>query len=92
MRFRAAILAAILAGSVTAGAAQDTVDTVDPETAAIVATEIRHQGFRCDAPHSATRDKAASQPDITVWIITCDNATYRVRLIPDMAAQIEEIG
>ena len=64
----------------------------DPAAAPLIATEIRHQGFRCDDPHSAVRDEAASQPDITVWIITCDNATYRVRLIPDMGAQIEPLS
>ncbi len=27
-----------------------------------------------------------------VWILTCEDATYRVRLDPDMAAKVERIG
>ena len=30
-------------------------------------------------------------PNGRVWVLECDNATYRVRLIPDMAAQIERL-
>ena len=56
-----------------------------------VAAQIRAQGFPCDQPQSATRDAQASKPDATVWLLRCKEASYRVRLIPDMAAQIERI-
>lgn len=73
-------------------AAQDTASgAAVPVAAGLVATQIRQQGFRCDEPSSATRDKDASTAEETVWVIGCDNATYRVKLIPDMAAQIEKI-
>ena len=62
----------------------------DQETAKdIVATQIRGQGFACDNAQSAVRDLALSKPDETVWVLKCENSTYRVRLIPGMAARVE---
>ena len=55
----------------------------------IVATQVRDQGYQCDEPTSATQDQQ-SEGD-TVWTLTCGNATYRVRLVPDMAAAIEKV-
>ena len=54
-----------------------------------IAAQIRAQGYPCDQPQSATRDVQASKPDEAVWLLRCEGATYRVRLIPDMAAQVE---
>ena len=54
----------------------------------IIADQIRSQGFTCDKPESATRDPARSKPDEAVWILKCEKTTYRVRLIPDMAADV----
>ncbi len=42
-------------------------------------------------PQSADQDMQASKPDEAVWIIRCEDATYRVRLVPDMAAAVERI-
>lgn len=50
----------------------------------IIAAHLRLQGYRCDAPKSATRDARASRPDEQVWLIVCENMRYRVRLVPDM--------
>jgi hypothetical protein len=33
----------------------------------------------------------ASKPDEDVSVLQCEDASYRVRLIPDMAAKIERI-
>lgn len=55
----------------------------------IVATQIRRQGYECGKAQSAERDRAASKPDEVVWVLHCDNATYRVRLHQDMAAEVE---
>jgi hypothetical protein len=55
----------------------------------IVAAHLRLQGYTCDAPKSARRDPRASRPDEAVWIIVCENARYRVRLVPDMADVVE---
>jgi hypothetical protein len=59
--------------------------------ASVVAAHIRNQGYVCQAPLSATRDARASKPDEQVWLLTCANARYRVRLVPDMAAAVEQI-
>ena len=59
--------------------------------AEIVAAHIRSQGYPCDSAQAAKRDSRASQPDEQVWLLTCSNARYRVRLVPDMAAAVEQI-
>jgi hypothetical protein len=58
---------------------------------AIISDQIRRQGYACDEPRKAERDRAASRPNETVWILTCGNATYRVTLVPDMAAHVERL-
>jgi hypothetical protein len=57
-----------------------------------IAAQIRAQGYACDQPQSATRDAQASKPDEQVWLLRCEGASYRVRLIPDMAARVERIN
>jgi hypothetical protein len=57
----------------------------------IVADQIRDQGFSCNKALTAQRDPEYSRPDEPVWILECDNAIYRVRLIPDMAAYVERL-
>lgn len=56
--------------------------------AAIVAAQVRSQGFACAEPVSAERDAAKSKPDEAYYVLTCADATYTVRLVPDMAAQV----
>jgi hypothetical protein len=56
--------------------------------AEVIAAQIRTQGFSCTQPVAAERDLAASGPDSAVWVLSCGNARYRVRLVPDMAAQV----
>ena len=57
----------------------------------ILAAQLRIQGYRCDAPVTAQRDAELSKPDEAVWILKCANASYRMRLDPDMAARIEQL-
>lgn len=57
----------------------------------ILAVQIRRQGFPCGNATSAKPDTSDSRPDEEAWILTCDDASYRVRLIPDMAAQVERL-
>ena len=57
----------------------------------IIAVQVRKQGFECGKAQSASRDPAISRPDEPVWILTCDNATYRVRLVGNMADHIEKL-
>ncbi|HMB47883.1 MAG TPA: hypothetical protein VKN63_06360 [Afifellaceae bacterium] len=63
----------------------------EEKPAEIIAAQIRRQGLSCENPQDAQRDAEASKPDEAVWVLHCDNASYRVRLIPDMAAHVERI-
>jgi hypothetical protein len=81
--FIAALGALIGAGAFTASAQDDPTN--------IVADQIRAQGYKCDSPQSAKQDAQASKPDEAVWILQCESGSYRVRLIPDMAAKVEKI-
>ena len=58
----------------------------------VVAVQVRKQGYPCSIALSAERDLSASKPGEAVWVLRCDNATYRVRLDSDMAAKIERIN
>jgi hypothetical protein len=57
----------------------------------IISDQIRKQGYACDAPRRAERDRKASRPNLTVWVLRCGNATYRVTLVPDLAARVERL-
>jgi hypothetical protein len=46
----------------------------------------------CEEPRQAERDRQASRPNETVWILRCGSTTYRVTLIPDMAARLELVN
>jgi len=88
--FRRTLYGAILAA--TAGAACVTPVAAQQEVPAeIIAVQIRKQGYACEEAQSAVRDRRASAPNEAVWLLRCKNATYRVRLKPDMAAQIERV-
>jgi hypothetical protein len=56
-----------------------------------LAAQVRLQGHRCDEPLSATRDNALSMPNEAVWVLKCANASYRLTLIPNMAAKVERL-
>ena len=56
-----------------------------------LAAQVRLQGHRCDEPLSATRDTALSKPNEAVWVLKCANASYRLTLIPNMAARVERL-
>ena len=72
-----------------AAAAQSASADDDAAAAGVVAAQVRNQGLACDDPVSAARDPESD--DDAVWTLTCKNASYRVRLVPDMAAEIEKI-
>jgi hypothetical protein len=61
----------------------------DPKN--MLAAQLRDQGYDCVQPKSAERDIQASKPDEQVWIVQCENARYRMRLDPDMAAKVERL-
>ena len=82
MRMIIAAAAALWAVNLTAAADDMTQAAVD------VAAQVRGQGYACTDPVTATRDEAASKPDLPVYVLTCANATYQVKVIPDQAAVI----
>jgi len=68
------------------------VQPADDETPAdIIAVQVRKQGYTCGKAESAKRDPSASEADLPVWILKCDNASYRVRLVGNMADHIEKL-
>jgi hypothetical protein len=88
MQLPARIILVLLA--MTAGGGLPTAMAEDsPKN--IIAAQIRDQGYKCDSPQSADQDMQASKPDEAVWVIQCEDASYRVRLVPDMAATVERI-
>ena len=78
-------------GSVGAGCMALAAGTEDKDTANILAAQLRDQGYACDQPKSAEEDAQASKPDEEVWVVQCENAKYRMRLHPDMAAEVEKL-
>jgi hypothetical protein len=56
-----------------------------------VAAQIRSQGYQCDWPVTARRSVKRSGRDSAVWLLSCANAAYRVRLDPDMAARVTKL-
>ncbi len=55
----------------------------------IIAVHVRQQGYTCNEPRKAERNMQASRPNEAVWTLVCENATYHVTLVPNMAARIE---
>lgn len=84
MKRIAAVLVA-LAPALPSGALAQETDV------SIIAAQVRSQGFACDNPTGAERAADESAPDQQVYTLACDGVTYRVKLIPDMAAEITKI-
>lgn len=61
-------------------------------SAAIIAAQLRRQGVSCTRPRMANRDKGRSMADVTAWTLECDEATFRVKLIPHIGARVSTIG
>ncbi|HET6390174.1 hypothetical protein [Hyphomicrobium sp.] len=57
-----------------------------------LAAQVRTQGFKCDKPLSATKNEGASRPNEEVWVLDCEDASYRMTVVPDMAARVEKLG
>jgi hypothetical protein len=84
-------VAAAILGLVGAGGTAIAAGPSDADTQNILAAQLRDQGYTCDRPQSAERDVQASTPDEAVWVVQCENAKYRMRLDPDMAAKVERL-
>lgn len=84
MKRIAAVLVMLAPALPDAALAQDT-------DVSIIAAQVRSQGFACDNPTGAERVADDSAPDQEVYTLACDGVTYRVKLIPDMAAEITKV-
>ncbi len=82
-----AVLAMTLVLCASQAFAQTSSD--DAAAAALVADQVREQGLACAEPAAAARDPSVD--DDAVWLLTCADAKYRVRLVPDQAAVIENL-
>ena len=87
VRARLALEFIIISGSLVG-----TVSSVHSQTSADdIAAQIRSQGYQCDRPVTAARNAELSKADSPVWTLECRNATYRVRLDPDMSAHVVKL-
>jgi len=66
-------------------------DALAADAKEIIAAQIRRQGFSCDKPLSAEREPKPAASHATVWILRCENASYRVRLTTRLPARVERI-
>jgi len=82
------VVAAALGAGVCPAVAQTDAGG-DAAAGQLVAVQVRNQGLACADPVSAKRDPTAE--DDAVWTLTCADAKYRVRLVPDQAATIEKL-
>lgn len=89
LMIRASAMTLIALASVAANATGQAGEEEQP--AEVIAVQIRKQGFECQKPKSAELQRAQSKPDEPVWILQCENAKYRVRLVPDLAAKVERV-
>jgi hypothetical protein len=86
------IAAAAVVFSPAVRAQQATGTPVAAETLqSMLAVTIRAEGFTCDKPLGAVRDTKRSRPDRGVWVLKCNNATYRISRSPDLAAKVEPL-
>ena len=79
----------VVAAAVSVAAVQD-VSAQEP-TKDLLAAQIRDQGYRCNSPLGAKKDVRRSRPDEAAWVLRCKDATYRLRLVPDMAARVQRL-
>jgi hypothetical protein len=61
------------------------------DTKEILAVRVREQSHQCRTPLKAERDRTRSRAHEAVWVLRCDNASYRLRLRMDMAAEITKL-
>jgi len=82
----------LLVGTLAALDAASAVAAEEDGPKDMIADQIRDQGYACENPQEATRDPEYSKPDEAAWILTCEDTTYRVILVPDMGARVERLN
>ncbi|MFT3730008.1 MAG: hypothetical protein QM780_01100 [Hyphomicrobium sp.] len=83
-------VSAILMGAAASGTVAEEKGIEPPMD--ILATQLRDQGFACDHPDHAKLDETASKPNAKVWVVECKGGSYRMTVVPDLAAKIEKLG
>lgn len=85
--FRSFCIACVAAYAIftTAAAQEESVEMT------VLAGQIRSQGYPCSNPISAQRMAAKSAQEEPVYLLTCEDATYQIRLFPDQAAKVTRI-
>lgn len=95
MRILAFFSISALGGALMLNAADTAVSpsaqAQEDSAASIIAAQIRKQGFACKTPKTATRENKPSRPDLPVWLLDCGDTSYRVQLVPNMAAKVEKV-
>jgi hypothetical protein len=95
MRLLALSSVGLLGGALALNATDTTLSqeaqAQNEPAANVIAVQIRKQGFACDDVKGAAKDPKADRPDLPVWILDCGTASYRVRLVPNMAAAVEKL-
>jgi hypothetical protein len=79
---------ALLCTAAAAVALTGSPSRAQEKPAEVIAAHIRTQGYPCDKALSALRNRKASRPNETVWLLRCSNGTYNVTLVPDLAAKV----
>ena len=88
---RYATVTILLASAMTTAAGTASAQSDNGEAAALIATQVREQGYACAEPATAKPDAGDSEVGERAWILTCKDGSYRVRLVPDQAATVEKI-
>ena len=93
MKINPILLMSVAAGALAHPAAVGNAGaaSLDEKSKNIIAVQIRRQGFACTNPQKAERDKTTGNPDDPIWTLTCEDAAYRVHLIPTQAAKVERL-
>ena len=88
---RSALVQAVIVAALAS--ASEPIRAAHAETTAeVLAVQVRSQGVVCNKALQATRDTKLSKRDYDVWVLKCDNATYRLGRYPDLPAKIEKLS
>jgi hypothetical protein len=80
----------VVAVAATTQVALPASSQAQPETPTeIIASQLRRQGFPCTSPKPAVQDRKHSMPNATIWRVQCDEGSYRITLVPNLAARVE---
>jgi hypothetical protein len=89
MRSSLALLALVAAATLVSPAARADNGLEPPMD--LLASQLRDQGFECKNPKKAKEEPKESAPHETVWLVDCDDASYRMTVVPDLAAKVQKL-